>query len=168
MTNHPVPLITTSAAPDHRRLTRAEQLTLTTWRWAFVALCRQVEPQDLLPQVALQAVLARLRGCTDPLQLFARHHSAAPEFALVASLLPEERRRALDHDLVDSAFLLRWNELTADGRGPEELPPLTPRRAATGTIDSPTAIADDRPRPSLLDRLKAAWTSDASAPSSRP
>jgi hypothetical protein len=168
MTNHPA-AATTVAAPEHRRLTRAEQLTLTTWRWALVALCRQVEPQDLLPQVALQAVLARLRACTDPLQLFARHRSAASDFALVASLLPEERRRALDHDLVDSAFLLRWNELTADGSGPEELPPLTPRRVATGTtIESPTPIADEQPRPSLLDRLRAAWISDASAPSSRP
>ena len=47
MTDHSA-LITTAA--ERRRLTRAEQLTLTTWRWAFVALCRQVEPQDLLPQ----------------------------------------------------------------------------------------------------------------------
>ena len=168
MTNDPVALITTAAALERRRLTRTEQLTLTTWRWAFVALCRQVEPQDLLPQVALQAVLAQLRACTDPLQLFARHRSAAAEFAVVANLLPEQRCRALDHDLVDSAFLLRWNELTADGSGPEELPPLTPRRVATGAIDTPSAIADDRPRPSLLDRLMAAWISDASAPSSRP
>jgi hypothetical protein len=129
MTSHPA-LIPTVAGAERRRLTRAEQLTLTTWRWAFVAVCRHVGPQDLLPQVALQAVLARLRDRTDPLELFARHHSATPEFALVASLLPDERRRALDHDLVDSAFLLRWNEMTADGNGPEELPPLTPRAAA--------------------------------------
>ena len=87
MTDHSA-LITPAA--ERRRLTRAEQLTLTTWRWAFVALCRQVEPQDLLPQVALQAVLARLRDCTDPLQLFGRHCSPEAEFALVASLLTEE------------------------------------------------------------------------------
>jgi hypothetical protein len=154
--------------PERRRLTRAEQLTLTTWRWAFVALCRQVQPQDLLPQVALQAVLARLCDCTDPLQLFGRHGSPAAEFALVASLLPEEGRRALDHDLVDSAFLLRWNALTADGTGPEELPPLTPRRAAPDGADGPTAIANGQRRPSLHDRLKAAWISDTSARSSKP
>jgi hypothetical protein len=163
MTDHPV-LMTTIAASERRRLTRAEQLTLTTWRWAFVALCRQVEPQDLLPQVALQAVLARIRDCTDPLELVARHRSPEAEFALLTSLLPEEHRRALDHDLVDSAFLLRWTELTADGDGPEELPPLTPRRATIGT----TTAADDRRRPSLQDPLKAAWISDASARSSRP
>jgi hypothetical protein len=27
-------------------------------------------------------------------------------------------------DLIDSGYLLRWHELTSDGRGPEELPPL--------------------------------------------
>ncbi len=155
-------------AAERRRLTRAEQLTLTTWRWAFVALCRKVEPEDLLPQVALQAVLARLRPCSDPLQLFGRHCSPEAEFALVASLLTEESRRALDHDMIDSAFLLRWNELTADGIGPEELPPLTPRRAMTSAADGPTTIADDRPAPSLQDRRKAAWTSHTSAPSNRP
>jgi hypothetical protein len=133
----------TEALREPCRLTRAEQLTLTTWRWAFVAVCRHVEPQDLLPQVALQAVLARLRDCSDPLQLFARHGSAAAHFSLVASLLPDERRRTLDHDLVDSAFLLRWNELTANGSGPEELPPLTRRRAATGATDRPSARAND-------------------------
>jgi hypothetical protein len=123
---------------------------------------------DLLPQVALQVVLARLRDCTDPLQLFARHRSPEAEFALVASLLPEERRRTPDHDLVDSAFLLRWNELTADGNGPEELPPLKPRPAEAGVTDRSAPIADDRPRPSLRDQLKAAWIPDASAPNSRP
>jgi hypothetical protein len=157
-----------TAVPQRRRLTRAEQLTLTTWRWAFVALCRQVDPHDLLPQVALQAALARIRDCTDPFELVARHRSPEAEFALVASLLPEERRRPLDHDLVDSAFLLRWNELTADGGGPEELPPLTPRRVTTDTPDGRTAIAGGTPRPSLQDRLKSAWISDASAPSSKP
>jgi hypothetical protein len=138
---------TITAAAQCRRLTRAEQLTLTTWRWAFVALCRQVEPQDLLPQVALQGVLARLRDCTDPLQLFTRHHSPQAEFALAASLMPEVRRDALEHDLVDSAFLLRWNELTADGKGPQELPPLTPRRAVAVTTEYPLAIAGDIPEP---------------------
>ena len=167
MTNDPA--LTATPPEDRRRLTRAEQLTLTTWRWAFVTLCRQVEPQDLLPQVALQAVLARLRDYTDSLQLFGRHGTAAADFALVASLLPERGRRALDHDLVDSAFLLRWNELVTDGSGPEELPPLTPRQVPTGTtIHSPRPIADERPRPSLLDRLKAVWILDASARNSRP
>jgi hypothetical protein len=164
MHDHPAPG-TPVATSGPRRLTRAEQLTLTTWRWAFVTLCRNVQPQDLLPQVALQAVLARLRDCSDPLQLFVCHRSPDAEFGLVASLLPEEHRRTLDHDLVDSAFLLRWNELIADGHGPEELPPLTPRRAAA--TDGPAGIADEHPRSSLRDRLKTAWISNASAHSSR-
>jgi hypothetical protein len=36
--------------------------------------------------------------------------------------------------LVDSAFLLRWNEMAADGSGPEELPPLKPRRESTSAL----------------------------------
>ena len=162
------PASTPTPSERRSRLTRAEQITLTTWRWAFVTLRRQVEPQDLLPQVALQALLARLRDCTDPIRLFGRHGSAAAEFALVAGLLPEAGRRALDHDLVDSAFLLRWNELTADGAGPEELPPLTPSRAEGAATDRPSTIADDRAWPSLRDGLKAALISHASAPNSRP
>jgi hypothetical protein len=160
----PTPTVTT---PERRRLTRAEQLTLTTWRWAFVAVCHRVEPPDLLPQVALQAVLARLRTCTDPLQLFARHAVRGPELALVASLLSEERCRALDQDLVDSAFLLRWNELVADGHGPEELPPLVPRQSSAAAPEMP-ALAAERSGPGLPDRPRVAWTSDASAPRSRP
>ena len=163
MTNDP-PTVTT---PERRRLTRAEQLTLTTWRWAFVAVCRQVEPKDLLPKVALQAVLARLRDCTDPLLLLTRHCSPESEFALVASLLPEERRRALDHDLVDSAFLLRWNELVADGSGPDELPPLAPRRSSPAAPEMP-ATETDGAASSLIDGPRLPWTSGASAPRSRP
>ena len=147
MTDHPTLKPTTVTATGPRRLTRAEQLTLTTWRWAFVALCRHVEPQDLLPQVALQVVLARLRDCADPLQLFIRHYSPQAEFALAASLIPDTRREGLEHDLVDSAFLLRWNELTADGKGPLELPPLTPRRPVAVTTEHPWVIADDIPQP---------------------
>ena len=117
-----------------------------------------------MPQVALQAVLARLRACDDPLQLLARHASAAPEFALVADLLPEQRCRALEHDLLDSAFLLRWNELTADGSGPEELPPLVLHTRTFQTTQVPAPEAPVRPRLSLLDRLRVLWTSGASVP----
>ena len=30
-------------------------------------------------------------------------------------------------NVIDSGYLLRWQELTSNGRGPEELPPLRPR-----------------------------------------
>jgi hypothetical protein len=140
-----VPARPTTPPPARCRLTRVQQLTLTTWRWAFDRVCHEVQPHDLLPQVALQAVLEALRGCTDPLELFSRHGHAAAEFALVASLLPDRPRTALDFDLVDSAFLLRWEELTADGSGPEELPPLAPqpaepRRRAHTDLDAAAAI----------------------------
>jgi hypothetical protein len=68
-----------------------------------------------------------LRDTTDPLHLFPRHDARAEEFALVASLVAPERSRDEVHDLLDGAFLLRWLELTSNGRGPEELPPLAPR-----------------------------------------
>ena len=37
------------------------------------------------------------------------------------------------YDILDTAFLLRWDELVADGRGPEELPSL--RRPFTNEAD---------------------------------
>jgi hypothetical protein len=76
-------------------------------------------------------VLAVLRNTADPMALFARHARAVDEFALLTSIVPRDRRPSLDHDLLDTAFLLRWQELTSGGRGPQELPPLV--RAATGT-----------------------------------
>ncbi len=113
--------------PAPRHLLRAQQLTLSTWRWAFARLCRELDPGALLPQVALQATLAILRGTDDPLTLFDRHVAPTAEFSLVARLLPHRGPHTFHHDVVDSAFLLRWNELTADGHGPQELPPLTPQ-----------------------------------------
>jgi hypothetical protein len=64
---------------------------------------------------------------TTPMALFARLASAKPEFALVESLVRATPDAALNYDLLDAAFLCRWNELVADGYGPEELPPLLPR-----------------------------------------
>ena len=59
--------------------------------------------------------------------LFRRHDARHEEFALVASLVGQDRTRDAVHDLLDSAFLLRWMELTSNGRGPQELPPLIRR-----------------------------------------
>ena len=112
--------------PPTRRLTRLQQLTLTTWRHASTRVGRCVAPNDILAHVALQAVVAVLRDTTDPLELFVRHQHGEEEYALVHSLAGE---RSTDDqlDLLDSGFLLRWQELTRDGTGPEELPPLTRR-----------------------------------------
>lgn len=113
-----------------RRLTRVQQLTLNVWRHAAATVSRRVMPDDVLAQVAIQAVLAALSDTTDPMELFVRHHHAEEEYALVASLVAPERTTDDMLNLLDSGFLLRWQELTSDGRGPEELPPL--RRAMDG------------------------------------
>jgi hypothetical protein len=88
---------------------------------------REVAPTDILASAAIHASLAALRDTNDALELFRRHDARHEEFALVASLVGLDRTRDAVHDLLDSAFLLRWIELTSDGRGPQELPPLIRR-----------------------------------------
>ena len=74
------------------------------------------------------AVLAILRDVPNPVALFVRHAQALPEFELIRSLVDERPRdEDLTFDVLDTGFLLRWNELVADGSGPEELPPLRPQ-----------------------------------------
>ena len=99
--------------PRIRRLTRAQLLTLTTWRWASVKLDQSVHADDILQLSALHATLATLRDVRDPFQLFARHADAHPEFSLIVSLAPRDHSHdTLSHDILDTAFWLRWNELT--------------------------------------------------------
>ena len=114
----------TSDAQPIRRLTRLEQLTLNTWRWAAATLENTVHPSAVFELSAMHAVLGALRDVDEPLALFARHAHAQPEFQLVLSVLPENYRPALPHDILDTAFLLRWTELVADGAAPQELSPL--------------------------------------------
>jgi len=116
------------ANPQPVRLTRVQQLTLNTWRWAAVRLTRVLAPHAVLEHAALHALLASLRDIDEPLALFGRHAEAYPEFALILSVVPVGWQAALAYDILDAAFLLRWNELVAAGHGPEELPPLRPRR----------------------------------------
>ncbi len=126
MSATPEPLPPSSASGNAHPpppLTRLQQLTLNTWRHAYAKVLREVRPSDTLAQTAIRTVVAILHDTTDPLALFVRHAAPAADFALVASLAAPERSRDELHDLLDSAFLLRWLELTADG-GPEELPPL--------------------------------------------
>jgi hypothetical protein len=114
----------TSDTPPIRRLTRLEQLTLNTWRWAAATLQTTIHASSLFELTAMHAVLAALRDVDEPLALFTRHAHAQPEFQLVLSVLPENYRPALPHDILDTAFLLRWMELVADGAAPQELSPL--------------------------------------------
>ena len=110
-----------------RRLTRLQQLTLNTWRWAAVKLRASLDPPAVLEHAALHAVLASLRDLDDPLALFTRHAQAQPEFRLIQSVLPQDQTPSLAHDILDTAFLLRWHELAEDGHVLQELPPLRPR-----------------------------------------
>jgi hypothetical protein len=112
------------------RLTRLQQLTLNTWRWAHTKLSRVLDPSAVLEHAALHAVLASLRDVDTPTELFDRHAHAYPEFSLITSLLAHDRQSSLRYELLDSAFLMRWNELTTATGEPQELPPL--RKLKTG------------------------------------
>ena len=116
----------TSSTQPVRRLSRLEQLTLNTWRWAAVTLESTVDPAAILELAALHAILGTLRDLDDPLALFTRHAHAQPEFQMILSVLSEDHRPGLAHDILDTAFLLRWTELAATGIAPQELRPLPP------------------------------------------
>ncbi|HET6315405.1 MAG TPA: hypothetical protein VFG86_03025 [Chloroflexota bacterium] len=124
-TNSPQPI---------RRLTRLEQLTLNTWRWAATSVQNTLAPSAILELAALHAVLGTLHEVDDPAQLFTRHAQAQPEFQLVLSVLPDGHRPGLPHDILDTAFLLRWTELAAIGIAPQELKPLPPCDCTVGGL----------------------------------
>jgi hypothetical protein len=128
MTNQP-------GTSQRARLTRVEQLTLNTWRWARARLYRVLDPSAVLEQAALHAVLASLRDVDTPLALFACHAAAYPEFSLIVSLLPGERQAALRYEILDTAFLMRWEELTGGGNAGDGLPPLGDGRARSDHVD---------------------------------
>jgi hypothetical protein len=116
----------TQGGQRENRLTRLQQLDLNVWRHAAAAVARRVPPDDILAHVAIQIVLAVLRDTTDALDLFKRHRNGEDEYGLVSSIAGVRSSDEL-LNLIDSGYLLRWQELTSDGRGPEELPPLQPR-----------------------------------------
>jgi hypothetical protein len=61
------------------RLSRAQQLTLNTWRLAAAKLARVLDPCSVLEQTALYAALGGLRDVDAPLALFQRYADAGPE-----------------------------------------------------------------------------------------
>ena len=75
--------------PPFNRLSRVQQLTLTTWRLAAAKLARVLDPRSVLEHVAVHATLGAVRDVDTPLALFRRHAEAHPEFALIGSLVPE-------------------------------------------------------------------------------
>ena len=124
-----------SNTPPIPRMTRLEQLTLNTWRWAAVSIGNTVDPCAILELAGMHAVLAVLRDLDDPKMLFRRHAQAQTEFQLVLSVLPDQYRPGLAHDILDTAFLLRWIELVADGAAPQELGPLRRDAWASRSVD---------------------------------
>jgi hypothetical protein len=121
------------------RLTRTQQLTLTTWRWAALKLDRLVSPYAVLEPAAVHAVLAALRDVRDTLALFARHSDANAEYRFIVSLVGEDHAASLANDILDTAFLLRWNELLAECEPLQELPPL---RLRLSSADEPNVPSD--------------------------
>src|SRR5438270_2899627 len=124
-----------SNTPPIPRLTRLEQLTLNTWRWAAVSIGNTVDPCAILELAAMHAVLAVLRDLDDPKMLFRRHAQAQPEFQLVLSVLPDQYRTGLAHDILDTAFLLRWTELVAADAAPQEHGPLHRDARASRSVE---------------------------------
>jgi hypothetical protein len=120
-----------------QRLSRVQQLTLNTWRLAAAKLARVLDPCSVLEHAALHAALGTLRDVNEPLVLFRRHAEAHREFALITSLVEATPNQDLAYDILDTAFLLRWNELVAIGTGPEELPPLRGRPLAANHQSQP-------------------------------
>jgi hypothetical protein len=126
---------TTNRAQPIRHLTRLEQLTLNTWRWAALSIGNTVNPCAILELAAMHAVVAVLRDLDDPKLLFRRHAQAQPEFQLVLSVLPDDYRPGLAHDILDTAFLLRWTELAAGGAAPQELGPVRGDARASRSVE---------------------------------
>jgi hypothetical protein len=115
-----------------QRLNRVQQLTLNTWRLASAKLDRLLDPCAILEHAAVHVTLSALCDIDEPLALFRRHAEANPELALIISLIRVTEHEDLAFDILDTAFLLRWNELVAGGNGPRELPPLQRRWATRG------------------------------------
>src|SRR5262249_6303720 len=97
------------------------------------ACCRKdrARPRSVLHPRARRApcVISALREVNHPFELFDHHATADAELAFISSLIGPAGLADLAYDILDSAYLARWNELVARGSGPEELPPLRPSSA---------------------------------------
>ena len=70
-----------------------------------------------LAEVAVHALLSGLRRCPEPPALLACYEAeAVADFALIGSLLPGGSTSELLWRVRDTAFYLRWLELTNGGR----------------------------------------------------
>ncbi len=93
------------------RLNRYDRATVALWSRSHAEMGRRADGP--LAEVAVHALLAGLRRCARPLDLFASYESdAAADFILIGSLLPHGSGSDLLWRVRESAFYLRWLELT--------------------------------------------------------
>ena len=97
-------------------LNRYDRATVALWARSHAELSKR-PGHGPLPEVAVHALLAGLRRCPGPPALFACYEAdAAADFALIGSLLPGGSGSEALWRVRDSAFYLRWLELTKGDR----------------------------------------------------
>ena len=95
-------------------LNRYDRATVALWTKSYVELMQWTDQNHLI-EAATHALLAGLRSSTFQRALLVRYESDAPaDFALIGSLLPDGPSDELLWRVRDSAFYLRWHELTAE------------------------------------------------------
>lgn len=93
-------------------LNRYDRATVALWARSHTELSKG-SGNGPLPEVAVHALLSGLRRCPEPVALFACYEAdAAADFAVIGSLLPGGSASEQLWRVRDSAFYLRWLELT--------------------------------------------------------
>lgn len=97
-------------------LNRYDRATVALWARSHAEISRR-PGHGPLAEVAVHALLSGLRRCPEPPTLFACYEAdAAADFALIGSLLPGGSASEPHWRVRDTAFYLRWLELTNGGR----------------------------------------------------
>jgi hypothetical protein len=108
----------TRAMFETNALNPYEGATVALWRRGYEELCGQA-PRIVLAEIATHAVLARLCRYAQATALFSAYQTdAAPDLALIGSLLIGDVAARLLWQARDAAYYLRWRELLAEGTGP--------------------------------------------------
>lgn len=98
-------------------LSRYHRVTVGLWARSHAELAGRTG-QTCLAEAAAHALLASLRRCAEPGLLLARYEAeAAADFALIGSLVDGRPSDELFWRVRDSAYHLRWGELTAGAGG---------------------------------------------------
>ena len=107
---------------DFEHLSRYDRATVGLWSRSHAELARPsgvgraARDRDWLVEAAVHAVLAGLRDCGRPGDLLSRYEAdAAGDLVLVGSLVSGAAGAAgdLPYRVRETAFYLRWRELTA-------------------------------------------------------